>query len=59
MKNLNMKFFRLIATVFVLAFASQAFASVFSGIEVSPQANSIFMQRNDNVGVLYSFANIS
>ncbi|HLD59318.1 MAG TPA: hypothetical protein VI977_06855 [archaeon] len=52
-----MKFFRLIATVFVLAFASQAFASVFSGIEVSPQANSIFMQRNDNVGVLYSFAN--
>ncbi|MDD5163405.1 MAG: hypothetical protein PHD95_04315 [Candidatus ainarchaeum sp.] len=53
------QFFSLLAFFFILAFASQASALVFGGIDIVPQNETIFMGRNDTVGVAYTFINNS
>ncbi|MDD5148054.1 MAG: hypothetical protein PHH08_01165 [Candidatus ainarchaeum sp.] len=51
--------FSAIAFLFVFLFAAQVSAVAIGGIEIVPQRESIFMSRNDNVGILYNFINTS
>jgi hypothetical protein len=53
------KFFSIFAFILTLFFALQASAQVFGGVDIVPQNETIFMGRNDNVGVLYTFINNS